>query len=146
MAPPSDTSNQSGAPTTPVVVVATTPTQPTSWLSEAGTAVWNGLTELEQWLVSDLHEAGYIFSHDIWPALKAALAIFGSQVFPAIFGAVTANLADPALVLPAVGAAIVLTSSTVGVIDAKNFIASAEANVAADPTVQALINPQPSAA
>ena len=114
-----------------------TPTKPETWEKE----VWDKLVEAEQWLVADLNEIGVLFTADVWPAIKAALETFASQLFPVIFSAVSANISDPALIPAAVGTAIVLTASTQGTVDAKNAIAAAEAAVAADPTVQALLNP-----
>lgn len=113
----------------------TTPVQPESWEDK----VWGALTEAEQWVVSDLHEAGLVIADDVWPAFKASLAIFGSQLFPVIFSAISANITDPVLIPAAVGSALVLTASTQGVVDAKNAIATAEAAVQNDPAVQALI-------
>lgn len=129
----SDNTNTNATATTAAPTV--TPVKPETWEQKA----WDALQEAEQWVVSDLHEAGYIFANDVWPAIKAAFTIFGSQLFPAIFAAISANITDPALIAPAVGAAIVLTASTQGVVDAKTAVASAQAAVAADPTVQALI-------
>lgn len=115
--------------------VTETPVKPESWTDQA----WDLLQEAEQWLVNDLHELGYIFSHDIWPILKVTFQLFFSQEFAAIFAAVSANFADPALMGAAVGSAVLLTATTAGVADATNALQSAITAVKADPSVQAFV-------
>jgi hypothetical protein len=111
------------------------PTKPETWEQEA----WDKIEEAEQWVISDLHDIGVIFADDVWPAIKAALVLLGTQLGSAVLAAVTANIADPTLIPSAVGAALVTTASVSGVTDAQTALASAQAAVAADPTVQALL-------
>lgn len=111
------------------------PTKPESWADE----IWNDLVEAEQWLVADLHELGYIFTHDIWPAFKAALGLLFSQLGSAALGAILANIADPALIPAAVGSALLLTTTTTGVADGQQALASAKAAMDADPAVKSLL-------
>lgn len=112
-----------------------TPVKPETWLQEA----WDLLNEAEKWLVNDLHEAGYIFSHDIWPILQTTFKLFFSQMFSAVFTAISANIADPALLGAAVGSALLLTATTAGIKDAKNALESSITAIKADPAVQTLL-------
>ena len=121
-------------PTTAVVA----PTKPETWAQEA----WDALVEAEQWVVSDLHEIGLVFANDVWPVIKSALSLLFSQLGSAALKAIMGSITDPALIPANVGAALLLTASTTGVADAKTALASAEAAVNADPSVQALLNPQ----
>ena len=115
----------------------TAPAKPETWVQEA----WDALQEAEQWVVADLHDMGLVFTNDIWPVLKSMLTLFLSQLGRATFGAISANILDPALIPAAVGSALLLTASTTGVADATEALASAKAAVDADPTVQALLAP-----
>lgn len=114
--------------------VASTPVKPESWTQQ----IWDDLVEAEQWVVHDLHTIGIVFEQDVWPTIKAALGLLVSQLGTAVLGAISASIMDPALIPSAVGSALLLTASTQGVADAKTALASAEAAIAADPTVQAL--------
>ena len=102
---------------------------------------WDLLESGEQKVVSSLHEIGLVFGNDVWPVVKASLGVLFSQLCTAVLGAITATIADPALLPSAVGSALLLTASTTGVADAKTALASAEVAIDADPTVQALLNP-----
>jgi len=122
---------------TDTTTVTVTPVKPETWEQE----VWDKLEAAEQWAVSGLHQLGIIFTNDAWPVLRSTLALLFSQLGVAIFGAISANIADPALIPAAVGTALVLTASTTGAVDAKNALAAAEAAVQNDPTVKALLEP-----
>lgn len=104
-----------------------------------GQEAWELLESWEQDAIGALHEAGMIFSADVWPALKAGLGLFCGQLGKAIFGAVAASLADPSALPAAVGAAIVLTATVNGSADALNAISNAQSAVANDPAAQAAI-------
>ncbi len=116
-----------------------TPAVPAAAAETWGQEEWALLEGWEQDAIGALHEAGMIFRADVWPAVKAGLGLFLSQLGKAIFGAIAASLANPEALPAAVGAAIVLTATTQGGADALNAISNAQSAVANDANAQAAI-------
>ena len=121
-----------------------TTTVPATVASESWTeAAWAELQVWEQDAVAALHEAGLIFSADVWPFVKAGLSqlfsVAGKAALDAEIAAIPAELSGNVTVAAAaVGAAISgAVAANAGAI-AKDAAAKADAAVDADPNSTAV--------